>query len=258
MSNKKSNQQKDSSKVSMKPKKSWFRRLLNVVLIFIVLVGVCLGGFLWRISVKPLDLNFAKSTIETVLNDPDNGFRFAFDRALLQWPNMRGPILLGLQGGAAYDDQDRLIISVQSAALSLNKAKLFVGIVSPEGLIIRNPSLRVQRDENNAFSVGLEGQQSDDAVPAGAVSIDRLFALLGTPDQKARGILSSLKFIRIEEARLLVNDKVLLKSWQVPDVNVSFLREQEGVRTNFRVVIPRSADTSEAIVSDIEGDFFAP
>jgi len=228
--------------------------LLATVLI-ISLLGLAI--FIWRLTTGPFDLSFAKPTIQEALRDEDTGMRVDFDQAVLHWPDLKGPLLLGLSGGQVFNKDNRLVVAIDSAALSLNKAKLLIGRVSPEGLIIRQPSVLLKRSKDNEFSIGLTNGFEGDQGASDEISLDSVFDVFGRPDGNNSGRLSMLKLVRIEGAQVLIDDMVLSRSWQVPRLDVALIREADGLRSQFDVDLPRLAKTPPDIVPNIEGDVFA-
>jgi len=224
-----------------------------------IIIAVLVGIGVWRISSGPLDIAFAKPTIKEALKDSKTGMYADFDKAVLHWPDLKGPLLLGLRGGKVYDGEDRLVVAIDSAALSLNKAKLLIGRVSPEGLILRNPSVLLKRSKDNQFSIGITSDVQSASVDnsSAQMSLDDVFELFGAPDAEEKGRLAALKLVRIEGARVLIDDMVLSSSWQVPRVNVSLRRERDGLRSDFDIDLPRLPETPSNIVPNIEGDIFA-
>jgi hypothetical protein len=224
--------------------------------VFIVL-AIVIGIGVWRIASGPLDIAFAKPTIVEALKDSKTGMHVDFDQAVLHWPDLKGPLLLGLRGGKVYDREDRLVFAIDGAALSLNKAKLLIGKVSPEGLILRKPSVLLKRSMENSFSVGLTSDVAAESEgnSSAQVSLDDVFAVFGRSGDGGR--LSSLKLVRIEGARVLIDDMVLSRSWQVPRVDASLRREPNGLRFEFDVDLPRLAKTPQEIIPNFEGSVFA-
>ncbi len=253
---KKSNPQDD--KVVKPPKKRFLGLLFGVFGTVFVALLLLLSAGIWKISTGPLDIAFAKPTIQEALKDSDTGMRIDFDQALLHWPDLKGPLLLGLRGGKVYDRDDRLVVSIDSAALSLNKAKLLLARISPEGLILRKPSVLLKRSIDNEFSIGLNdaGDNASNHESAAQVSLDDIYALFGSPDSDRQGRLAKLKLVRIEDAQVLIDDAVLARSWQVPRVDLSLRREQNGLRSTFDIDLPRLVQTPKEIIPNIEGNIF--
>lgn len=248
----------DDKKTAKPAKKGFIAVFSAIVSIVFIAFILLLSVGIWKISSGPLDIAFAKPTIKEALRDSSTGMRVDFDQAVLHWPDLKGPLLLGLRGGQVYDRDDRLVLSINSAALSLNKAKLLFGRVSPEGLILREPSVLLKRTTDNKFSIGLtDPYDNDDGVESSAqVSLDDVYALFGSPGTSSTGRLAKLKLVRIEDARVLIDDAVLSRSWQVPRVDVSLRREQMGLRSEFDIDLPRLAETPMDIVPNLEGSIF--
>lgn len=241
-----------------KAKRRWGFVALEGAAIVFLLVVLALVACVWRISTGPLDIAFAKPAIQEALRDSESGMRVDFDEAALHWPDLQGPLLLGLRGGKVYTGEDKLVVAIDSAALSLNKAKLLIGRVSPEGLILRKPSVLLKRSVDNQFSIGLTSgvANGNTGSATSQVSLDDVFEVFGSPQSDGNGRLAALKLVRIEGARVLIDDMVLSRSWEVPRVDFALMRERAGLRTVFDVDLPRRLNTSTTVVPNVEGDAF--
>ncbi|MFK7839605.1 MAG: hypothetical protein AB8B83_04685, partial [Bdellovibrionales bacterium] len=231
--------------------------LSATVLLFVVLA---IGVLIWRLNAGPIDIAFAKETIKDALKDQQSGTYVDFDKAVLQWPDLRGPLLLGLNDGRVLSDDGTLIVAIDSAAISLNKGKLLLGQVAPEGLILRKPSLLVYRLEDNSFTIGLgdfDMASAESGAQSANVTLNDILDVFRQGQDGREGDLAKLDLFRIEDARVLIDDRVLSRSWQVPRFQISLERETSGMRVAFDVDLPRLSETPEDIIPNIEGDLFA-
>ncbi|NCT41870.1 MAG: DUF3971 domain-containing protein [Alphaproteobacteria bacterium] len=234
--------------------------LLELLATVFILAVLAIGVLVWRLTTGPIDIAFAKPTIKEALYDPITGMNVDFDKAVLQWPDLKGPLLLGLSGGKIFDGDGNLILAIDSAALSLNKAKLLLAQVAPEGLILRKPSVLLKRSAENKFSIGLTssaGDKSSSDNSAAEISLDDILDVFRQDEGRESGRLAKLKLVKIEDARVLIDDKVLSRSWQVPRVDISLQRERDGMRARYNIDLPRLPKTPKKVSPNIEGDVFA-
>lgn len=215
---------------------------LAVITVFIV-IAVSVAS--WRLLSGPLDLDFAKPYIQEALRDSDTGVYVTMDKVVLQWPALNGPLLLGLQGAAVYGPGGRQIASIDEAALGLHKGQLFLGRIRPEALILKRPSLSVIRNKDNSFDVGVADfetygpQPQDDNEETQSDFIEQILGFVAADDEEhAPGVLSKLKSFEVEDARLLIEDRVLDLSWVLPRSDALVERLPEGLKATLLVDLP--------------------
>lgn len=198
---------------------------------FIVLAGL----FFIRIMVAPLDMNFVRPAVEAALRDEKSGFYVEMDKIILQWPRLQGPILLGLENARVYALDGRMIVSIDEVALGLSRSRILIGKIAPTGLILKKPTLRVIRNQDNALDIGL-AQVSESTTPQAAAltedPLKNIINLLATPKGSAQApsVLSAMRFLQIENARVIVDDRVIDMNWVLPKLDASIMRERTGMR----------------------------
>ncbi|MCB1562446.1 MAG: hypothetical protein KDJ75_02635 [Alphaproteobacteria bacterium] len=235
-----------------------FLRRLSIVLFELLAVLILLlaggSGFLvWRLSRGPVDIGFAADYVQEALRDEQRGIYTVMDRAVLHWPDIRGPLLLRLYGGRVYNADNELIVSVDEAALALSKTGLFAGRVLPEALIIRKPSLKVIRRADNSFDIGLgSGAGEASAAFAGQEAdqtdlIERVLSYVARPGRESASTspLAGLEAFEIDEAKVLVEDLALGVSWSLPRADFLLESLREGFSASTRIELPQAAGRPE-------------
>lgn len=252
--------EKDNKSQDEIPKKCVKTRMglivVEVMLVCVVLLALLFGAGAWRLASGPLDLEFIKPAIREALRDSKTGMHVDFEQAVLSWPDLQGPLLLGLKDGRVYDKDDRLVVAIDGAALGLNKAKLLLGQISPEGIILKKPAVLLKRSEGNKFSIALTSRVQGPNIDSGSkqISVDALLDVFGRPGDEVSGRLGALKLVRIEDAKVLIDDMVLSRSWQVSRVDFSLSREEDGMRSRFDIDLPRREKMLEDVYPNVEGD----
>lgn len=213
---------------------------LAVLLVFFAL-GVSLLA--WRLLTGPMELGFARPYVLAALRDEASGVSASVGRIVMQWPEPRGPILLGIENGRLSDVDGRTIASVDEAALGLSKRHLLFGQIVPIALILKNPALKIIRYEDNGISVGLEQGPESDALPAagpkdGESTVDKVIGWLASPgkDPDEPSFLTGLKSFEIQAARVIVDDRLLDMSWTVPRLDFRAERRTGGLYSTVSVV----------------------
>ncbi|MGB0720118.1 MAG: hypothetical protein ACPGRX_06570, partial [Bdellovibrionales bacterium] len=237
--------------------------LVEILAVVLLLAAFGAGFLAWRLSSGPLDIGFAKDAIEGALSDPQSGLSVRMDDVVLQWPALNGPILIGVRGGRITDADGVALVFVDEAAFGLNKAALLVGRFLPENLIVRRLSVRVVRESDNSFDIGLAGKAGG-AQPNDADSlVEQIFKALAQPDtQKSDtqkdvpGRLSALERFSLEGAQVIVEDRVLGTSWTLPRVDAVFESHPDGLIARYSVVFPALSGAVDLAHPPLTGQMF--
>lgn len=209
---------------------------VSVLTIFVLLTAVLLV----RIASSPLEIGFAKAYIESTLYDPDTGNHAAMDQVFLYWPDFKDAIHLVLKGGKILNKDNATILSVSEVSLTLSKTGLAGGRIMPKTIIVRQPQLRITRHADGKVDIGLGGGDMG-AEPAGQKEeIARILEALSQPDKNVRTghPLSRLRLLRIEGARLMVEDHIIGLSWFLPDFDAALRRTNEGLKADMTIDLP--------------------
>lgn len=225
----------------------------HAIIVVLVIFALAMGGFVWRLTSKPLDIGFAKPYLQEVLRDEQSGTYANMDTAVLHWPDLKGPLLLGLKDGEFYGPDGGLVFSVDEAAFSLNKARLLVGDIAPEALILRKPKLVVQRAKDNRFSVGIgeaspthKKSKTADHAQNSNINLEEFFG--------QAGVLSALSAFEIDDASVVIDDAVLGQSWILPRLDIRFQKTDAGLFAVYNVDLPRAQDSPTSLYPRFEGE----
>ena len=220
--------------------------IIEVLAVLFLLLAVCIGVFVWRISTKPLDLTFAKPYIEDALQNPQTGIKTDVNKIVLHWPDMKGPLMLGLQGVKILNADNKTIIQVKEAALGLSKRRLVIGRIAPKALIVTAPTLTVTRDKTGEFDIGfgaLSVLENTDAAQYEQQKsiIETVFDILvddrQAPDHKDSP-LSTLRTFQITDANLTFEDETLKRSWTFADFDILFEKAKDALNIDLNLKVP--------------------
>ena len=216
------------------------------VLAVILLLGVIgTAALAWRLLSGPLEMDFAKPYILDALKDEQSGVYASMDKVVLFWPELREPILLGLQNAAVYDKNGKVLAAIDEAALGFNKAQLLLGRLRPENLVLRRPSLSVTRNADNSINVGIADLETY-GPPAPTTAEDTDFAqqimdaLSQSGASSKQSPIAYLKSVEVESAKILVDDKLLDLSWVFPRMDATVARNRGGVSGRLQVGLSES------------------
>lgn len=227
----------------------------EIAAVIVFVLAIALGFSVWRLKSGPVDISFTKNYIESSLQDETSGFFGTMESAALYWPDLTGPLYLGLQNGVIRDKNGAEVLSVGEVALSLSRRYLLLGQIRPKAIIIKQPSLRIVRTEDNQIDFGLGAlsdlgelsPENDGDVQEDIVG-EILAQLQNVSDKTQYSPLSQLETFAIEEARAVIEDHKLGASWFFPDFSIVFSEVEQGLRSDFEVLLPASQDGQDSFI----------
>src|SRR5262249_18502184 len=143
------------------------------------------------------------------------------------------PLSLSFKKAKVFNAQGEAVVSVDEASLSLSKAALLIGKISPIALIIKEPVVQVTRGADGEINFGVVGVQAKPK-PGQEKSpspfFENLLNYIDHPSSPGRQGLGALKEFKIENARVVIDDKALNASWIAPSLNADFESEKDGLK----------------------------
>jgi hypothetical protein len=229
--------------------------VLETVLGLFVLLALTIALFMVRLYYGPVNADFARPYVEAALADRETGMTVRMDKIVLYWPEMRGPLLLGFKNTKVYRQDGTLAISVDEAALGLSKARLLLGQVAPTALILKKPSLRLIRQEDNRIDIGLAQQGPVMGPPApGAVSdpVKDILEMLSAEGENtsAPRAFADLDTLKIENAEVIVDDHVVDMTWSLPGLDATIRRDHGQMKSQVAVRFSNAAEQTPALKID--------
>ncbi|MCD8493975.1 MAG: hypothetical protein LRY39_00825, partial [Alphaproteobacteria bacterium] len=204
-----------------------------------------LGGLTWRLQNGPIDLNFAKDYIADSLSDESIGINVSIGDTVLYWPDLAGPLFIGIKDVQLTNKEGHKLIEVGEAAIGLSRSRLLIGRIAPTALIIKNPGLRVIRTADNTLDFGFaENSAVTDTSDDQEGVLDKLISFVAHPgDENSTGNrFYRLRALSIENASLMVEDHRLGVSWFAQGVNLSMRSGRRGLSAAFDFTLPSSSE----------------
>lgn len=137
------------------PRKTTLFLLSGVVLVALI----AMAAFGWRLHKAPMDLGFAKDYIGQAIASSELFNNVSFERAVLFWPDLEGPIYLGLRGVTVFGNDDLQILDVEEILLSLSHRHHLFGSFVPKSIIINEPTLKITRLLDDSVGIGFGASQ---------------------------------------------------------------------------------------------------
>jgi hypothetical protein len=229
-------------------RKYWRRALFalgELVAVLLLLLLILAAVMVWRLKTGPVDISFANEYIKTAIHDYDQNIHVDVGSVELYWPELTGPIQLGLGNGRISGADAKEIAYFEEISVSLSRTKLLLGQIAPRSITIVRPYIRVVRYEDNRFDFGLAtaetvadeelAEQSDQQK---GLALALIAAIEQPPSRRSQGVLSSLRSFEIERAQVIVEDYGFGATWFIPSFNFEMQRGRRGLQANFGLSFP--------------------
>lgn len=249
--------------------------VIETLAVFAVVGVIAVGAAMWRFSDGPVDITFAKSYVQDALSNSDSTITLNADHIQLSWPKYRGPLVMQLDNMTLYENKKE-ILSIEKIGLRIAKAPLLIGQIALEAVILDEPILKITRTaEGQMLLVIGDDTQEDLSRQAGTSNAstmpmdtaDTIKSLLFTSDgmgatSAAMRVLSHLKNVVIQNARLIVEDHTAGVTWVLPQVNMDMARSNNSLDVSINYIPPGRthlsaiklmADSTEAVVENRKG-----
>ncbi|MCW8084576.1 AsmA-like C-terminal region-containing protein [Sabulicella glaciei] len=207
----------------------WLRWFLALLVAIPLLGGMAAGALIWRLGQGPLSVPVLARQIEQQLTPEGGRGRLSVAEARLAWDGFRGatPIEVQVSGVALRDEAGRMVGALPDASLFLALRPLLRGRLAPTEIVLRNPEIRLRREEDGRLHLDLPGEgEPREAAPADATA-DLLTELMrpGSSDSP----VAELRRLRIRHGLVAVRDQALDRMWRLQGVEVEIHRDLGGV-----------------------------
>lgn len=201
--------------------------LFAVVLLAVSLV--VLFSF-WKLSNGPVDMTWAQPYIQDALGGDKAGIEVKAEGIVAEWKSFDAPLTLGI-ANLSINEQGSEILSVSQAGLRLAKWPLLVGIVSPEAIFIKNPSIRLEKSAEGKLSFLIANREVKDTgnTKLNPEELGESLFLGGFLTDTSRLPMSRLESVVIEDANITIDDKQQQMTHAMPNADLTLLRDTNDV-----------------------------
>ncbi|MFO0991962.1 MAG: DUF3971 domain-containing protein [Hyphomicrobiales bacterium] len=223
------------------------------LLTLLVVVGIVLGAFLWRLSVGPVSISFLNDRIRTEINKSLDGLEVHLSDAVIERDRKTGMPHVRLRNVEVVDSSGAVIARAPRAAIGLDASALLSASIVPRRLELIGPRILLKRSANGGFQLGFgetaahaaglpeaeppetisgksdQMQGPEDIVPeTSASAIIDLLAQELSGAGKQSSALANIESVQVTDADIQLYDEVNLVNWHAPKANLSFQRMPFG------------------------------
>lgn len=226
------------------------------VLACLILVGVAL--FVWRIASGPLDVSFATGYVQHALYDPSTGYSVSIGKTVIEWPGLKGPLVLELDD-AALVRKERRILDIGKLRLGLSAPHLLIGQIEPVSISLSRPALQLIRTHDNRVVLSMDELADMPDITeeeTGETPLMRIIAGLAGPDGTvdARSPLVHLRSLEIADAQMILEDHALGITWYLQSIDLLFARKEGGLALSAGIKLPGGRNGTAAVRIDAAYD----
>jgi hypothetical protein len=209
------------------------RWLGAIAAVLILLVGFAI----WRLMQGPIELDRLVPYVQAAIDRAEpglgvtvSGVRVGIDRATHQLDLWVENVHIALPNGDP-------LANFPEMATSLNLGSLLRGQLAPTRLVVQRPVVRLMRDASGAISLRIgEGEAGD--------SGRGLIAALTAPAASDHP-LGLLRQVRIHDATVIVDDRLLGRRWQANHLDANVERSPDGIEGDLAVAVAIGNTPSE-------------
>lgn len=211
---------------------------LEIVGFFGVLAFIAWLVLLWRLSQGPLSVDFLAEKIEQHLNAQQSSFAIDIGTADLIWGDRYEPFEIEIRNVSIARMDKTPVAAIRRVGLQVSKRNLAFGRFVPRTIKVYSPALRVIRGADGRFNLNVaDGEQpsiGNSEQPIVEVPEQSQGALIAglleqLQEHRASNLFGGLNQIRVDDALVLYDDKVLGVSWRASKADLVFARGRQAL-----------------------------
>lgn len=189
----------------------------------------------WRLSSGPIELEFLTPYLEEALSDPD-GPQVAIDRTVIVWQGWAANPELRAEGVTARGPDGVVMATVPAVGISVSLDMLLTGTVAPTRIELVQPRLHLLRGADGSISMDIGADDS----PGNPNVVRDMLADLAGPIHR-RGPLGQLQRLAVRDASIVVDDRKLGRTWNLPDGDFVLRRGDRGLEGTLSIELDLGA-----------------
>jgi hypothetical protein len=200
-------------------------------LLTIVVAAIVLGI---RLSFAPIDMDRLRPYVEAALQPADSSYSVSIGRTQIAWEGWQDGLRVRARELRFAKPDGSSLATVPTLTVRFGIGAIIRGEVALKELTLKNPQIRLTRNEDGRISLGLvQRERSASPLVSGLLQ-----ALARDWRERDRGPLAELETIRIDGGDLIVDDANFGREWQATRVEGRLTRHDAGIdaRLSFELV----------------------
>ncbi len=215
------------------------RRLRRVVQTIAHIVAACVVGFsalglllVWRLTEGPVELDFLRTYVSRSFDTPEGPVRLEAEHVRVEWAGWEQPLRLILLGIEAKDTKGAVVGSVPEVAINVSLSALVGGALAPTEIVIDRVALNAVIRKDGLIDLMLPPPEAAPSARMLPIIVEQLLREPNTEHPLGR-----LTEVRIESARLRIDDQTTGFVWDAPAGRAVLQRDYDGLRVKGALTI---------------------
>ncbi|MGE3651285.1 MAG: DUF3971 domain-containing protein, partial [Reyranellaceae bacterium] len=196
------------------------------------IVAACVVGFsalglllVWRLTTGPVELDFLRSYVSRSFDTPEGPVRLEAKHVRIEWAGWEQPLRLTLRGIEARDTGGTVVGSVPEVAINVSFSALIGGALAPTEIVIDRVALNAVIRKDGLIDLMLPPPEAAPSARMLPIIVEQLLREPNTEHPLGR-----LTEVRIESARLRIDDQTTGFVWDAPAGRAILQRDHDGLR----------------------------
>lgn len=223
------------------------RRLRRVVQSIAHILAACVVGFsalglllVWRLTEGPVDLDFLRGYVSRSFDTPEGPVRLDAQHVRVEWKGWEQPLRLTLRGIEAKDTNGTVVGSVPEVSINVSFSALVGGALAPTEIVIDRVALNAVIRKDGLIDLMLPPPEAAPSARMLPIIVEQLLREPNTDHPLGR-----LTEVRIESAKLRVDDQTTGFVWDAPAGRATLHRDYDGLRIKGSLTVESKGHVAE-------------
>jgi hypothetical protein len=209
---------------------------LEIIAGLLFVVAIILSIALWQFSKGPVNVSWVAPYLASAITDGNKNITLRTGSIIAEWPSFRGPLSLGVSDFRLFSGTRR-IVDIDSVGIRLSKAALLIGQISPEAIIITQPSIKMIRTSKGEFIFSFLDQSAESSSTqldpiTGKDIQNALFLNNNFLPNSILGVWNNLESFIFKDAQFISEDHISGVTWALDNVDLSVLRTHKSLNAD--------------------------
>jgi len=205
-------------------------------------VGISALGLLlvWRLTTGPVDLDFLRAHVSRSFDTPEGPVRLEARHIRVEWSGWEQPLRLTLVGIEARDAKGTVVGSVPEVAINVSLSALIDGALAPTEIVIDQVALNAVIRKDGLIDLMLPPPEAAPSARMLPIIVEQLLREPNTDHPLGR-----LTEVRINSAKLRVDDQTTGFVWDAPAGRATLHRDYDGLRIKGALTVDSKGHVAE-------------
>lgn len=210
-----------------------FLSAIEILAGLLFVLSIILAVAMWQFSKGPVNVSWVAPYLESAITDGYKDLKLQTGSIVAEWPEFDGPLSLGVSDFRLMSGR-RTVLDIDSLGIRLSKAALLIGQISPEAIIITQPSIKMIRTKAGEFifsfaDQGQTGNENSLEPISGKDIQEALFLNNNFLPNSLLGVWNNLESVEFKKAQFISEDHISGVTWALDNVDMSLERSRKNL-----------------------------